>query len=679
VLDFSSTIFMDSTPPRLTNRNRVDQWLLLALRAMILLSLAFAFARPFLKMTVEQNTSDQIKTERILLIDVSASMRRDGIWEQAIQKSEEYTKRSKPDDTIAVYSMTDRIVPLVSLEQSRGIAPLQRISLADKSLQEIVPTWYAADIGRCMLQALELFKSDETDGDSKTRFEIAVVSDFQQGGSIEALASTQWPSDIPFVPILCTPRNPGNATLSVLPRSEVNDKEEFENIDRVMIRNGTRSKVEKFQLSWLDANGSRLPCDTIDAMVPAGQQQILSLRRPEIDSSSPDSPLILELDGDQDEFDNRQYLFRGKKATSKVVCVDSQKRDPKDSLWYFAVRVPLSKPGLEVDWVTQDPSATFQQEQDLNSATKPDWVIASSEIRPEWAEGIRGSIEEGLHLFWVMDRPVGKEVDAQSGDVVDPERMINVLRAWFPSDSIDISEAAVKRFQLLQDLELSHPIFAPFADPKYNDFTKIRFWRHRRIVGVDSDPWRILAKFDDGDPAILQRSLGKGTITVMTSGWQPSESQLALSSKFVPILASLFEQARPSETVLDYRCGDRIPRSPGTDLSESNTESDRFERPGFTSLASGADIVAVNIPRSEGLTDPMNLDEFARFGIPLDSRMPIDLERETASKKNQIAEQLEASQRGWWWILLLVVIFAGLESLISAYRCRVGPAQATSS
>jgi hypothetical protein len=75
----------------------------------------------------------------------------------------------------------------------------------------------------------------------------------------------------------------------------------------------------------------------------------------------------------------------------------------------------------------------------------------------------------------------------------------------------------------------------------------------------------------------------------------------------------------------------------------------------------------------------MNLDEFARFGIPLDSRMPIDLERETASKKNQIAEQLEASQRGWWWILLLVVIFAGLESLISAYRCRVGPAQATSS
>ncbi|MFM8570424.1 MAG: hypothetical protein ACKOAU_02390, partial [Pirellula sp.] len=127
----------------------------------------------------------------------------------------------------------------------------------------------------------------------------------------------------------------------------VNDKEEFENIDRVMIRNGTRSKVEKFRLSWLDANGRLLPCDTIDAMVPAGQQQILSLRRPEIDSLSPDSPLILELDGDQDEFDNRQYLFRGKKATSKVVCVDSQKRDPKDSLWYFAVRVPLSKQVLK--------------------------------------------------------------------------------------------------------------------------------------------------------------------------------------------------------------------------------------------------------------------------------------------------------------------------------------------
>ena len=46
-----------------------------------------------------------------------------------------------------------------------------------------------------------------------------------------------------------------------------------------------------------------------------------------------------------------------------------------------------------------------------------------------------------------------------------------------------------------------------------------------------------------GDPAIVQIPLGKGSVIVFTTSWRPSDSQLALSSKFVPLLGAILEQS----------------------------------------------------------------------------------------------------------------------------------------
>ena len=48
-IPFSSLMFLSPSPPRLTRRSRIDHWLLLLLRAMVLLLLVLAFSRPFLR------------------------------------------------------------------------------------------------------------------------------------------------------------------------------------------------------------------------------------------------------------------------------------------------------------------------------------------------------------------------------------------------------------------------------------------------------------------------------------------------------------------------------------------------------------------------------------------------------------------------------------------------------
>ena len=46
---FSSLMFLKPSPPRLTRRSRLEHILLLCLRALILILLALAFARPFFR------------------------------------------------------------------------------------------------------------------------------------------------------------------------------------------------------------------------------------------------------------------------------------------------------------------------------------------------------------------------------------------------------------------------------------------------------------------------------------------------------------------------------------------------------------------------------------------------------------------------------------------------------
>ena len=47
---------------------------------------------------------------------------------------------------------------------------------------------------------------------------------------------------------------------------------------------------------------------------------------------------------------------------------------------------------------------------------------------------------------------------------------------------------------------------------------------------------------------------------MLASGWQPADSQLARSSKFVPLMSALLEIANPRPVIAaNQRVGDRVP------------------------------------------------------------------------------------------------------------------------
>jgi hypothetical protein len=86
---------------------------------------------------------------------------------------------------------------------------------------------------------------------------------------------------------------------------------------------------------------------------------------------------------------------------------------------------------------------------------------------------------------------------------------------------------------VIGEVRMEHPLFAPFrAAPAA--IGAPRFTRYARVepaVGTD-----VLARFDDGSPAVLERPLDEGRILVLTTGLDVREGDFPLQPAFLPFL-----------------------------------------------------------------------------------------------------------------------------------------------
>jgi len=226
---------------------------------------------------------------------------------------------------------------------------------------------------------------------------------------------------------------------------------------------------------------------------------------------------------------------------------------------------------------------------------------------------------------------------------------------------------------MLADIDFRHPLFAAFADPRFSDFTHIHFWKYRRLDPSSIPGAHVLAKFDNGDPAVLEAPVGRGRVLIFASGWNREDSQLALSTKFVPLLYALLETAGAASPLpTQYYVGDVVPltalagpsqtgltvRKPdGAEmkLSGDTTNFSQTVMPGLYQVtpASGSKPArfVVNLDPAESRTAPLPIDELERLGVPMAQRKPV-ASREAQRQARLQSSELEGRQKLWRWFLL---------------------------
>src|SRR5262249_37652445 len=130
-------------------------------------------------------------------------------------------------------------------------------------------------------------------------------------------------------------------------------------------------------------------------------------------------------------------------------------------------------------------------------------------------------------------------------------------------------------------------------------------------------------------------------VVILTTGWQTDDSQLALSSKFVPMLSSLLDLSGVTEIKpAQYFVGD-----PG--LPANATTPGLYSADG----QSGARF-AINLDPAESRTAPMAPDELERFGAPVAAAAKLDPVREAARKAVLQGVDAENRQKLWRWFIV---------------------------
>ncbi len=684
---FSSLMFLRTTLPRFKSRSRLENLPLLALRCASLILLAFGFSRPFFWRPAPESQV-HLGRRMVLLIDTSASMRRAGMWTQVISQAQSILEGLSQADRVCVMSFDQSPQTLIGFEgwaqnpaitmagapphSDGGVNP-QRASIVSEHISKLSPGWASTDLGRALVAAAEAIEDDEVnDGqESMAVRQVVIIGDMQQGSSLETLSTYEWPEDMELVVKLIRCQDPTNASLQLVtnpsdswhglpargstakmavPRHLVGP--DGNDSPGIRITNSPEAAKELFSLNWADGPAS----GGTDVYVPAGHSIVVRIPTPKDRLATPPCdggvnrlalpvPGRVILTGDDHDFDNTLYLAPHLQQQVNILYIGSDDADDSGGMLYYVRRACGATRALNarIIPINRDALADTDLPDRQAGISTAHLIIAADAIERQHVPVLRRYLESGGTVLLVMKSPDAATTVAGLAGI----------------ETIESEEANVDKYAMLSQIEFKHPLLTCFGEPRFGDFTRIAFWKYRRINIDDLPGASVLAWFDSGDshagrndPAWFELHVGKGTLLVFTSGWHPSDSQLALSSKFVPLLYSILEYAGVlTEQQSQYFIGDNVPiphplrlesanlkvRKPDDSLISLDADQRTFAQtnlPGIYAIesATGSGAAgpapsavqgsargrfAVNLPAKESQTAVMQIEDLERFGVSL--------------------------------------------------------------
>ncbi len=229
----------------------------------------------------------------------------------------------------------------------------------------------------------------------------------------------------------------------------------------------------------------------------------------------------------------------------------------------------------------------------------------------------------------------------------------------------------------MTNISWNHPLLALLKDPLLGDLTTSRFNRYANLSGTIDKSDRILARFDDNIPAILERTLGAGRIIILNMSANDEWTDLPSEKKiFIPLLDRLLNHLASGALKQSFYTGNSIDillpnNSPKDDVmvvsptgvklsprlitlkSQTLLHLDTTLETGFYRVeTSGKNIFtfAVNASRQDSSLDPMETPALEQWWSPA---MVEVVSSQTA--KDQLSKQ-----SGHWAIWPILVFIAGV-------------------
>ncbi len=675
VLRFPSIRFIEKVPYRAESRRRIHHWFLLSLRALAVLLIVAAFARPFVDRTDEATAAGTGPTERVVLLDHSWSMALGDRWSDAQEAAREAVSDLGPLDRASVVVF------------ATGAAAIARSTAEPVRLRQAIDTSRVSDEGTTYGPGLKLAQTILEESELPAR-ELVIVSDFQaQGWTGDEGVTLPAGTEVRTVVVGDGPIDNSAVADVALNRQQVEGRERVSPAARLVRTGGTEPREVEVVLS-LDGQ----PVQTQTVTLPAEGADGVVFDPVTIGADQTQGSVsISEDDLPQDDM-MRFVLSPGRAETVRLLVPPGA----TDAAFYVERALGITEAG-EFDVVVSSggvPSGEALDETDV-------LLLVDRPLGTPETDRVRDWVQDGGGLILVAGERGGW---GEGGETVFPGALGGV-------------EDRDGRGERLASVEYEHPIFEVFRGPRQGDFSAARFYRARAYSVQASDSVAVLARFDDGSTALAERRTGAGRVLVWSSTLDAGWTDLALQPVFLPFVHELARYASGAREAFEsFTAGqvvdvtdaramesaglgaiaeaiaaseERVVLAPSGASSEltdgSSSHFLQLSEAGFYEIRppGRGDLrpvsVAVNVDRGESdlsALDPEELVASLRSGGDV---LPAgDTERAAALRR---ADQ-ERRQSWWRWLLLgafgILIIETVLSNRLSTATARSGHARMAS-
>jgi hypothetical protein len=637
---FPSLMFIRRVPYKSVQRRRIHNWLLLMVRLTALLLIVLAFARPFFRSSDAATAPGEGAREVVVMLDQSYSMAYGDRWDRARAAAREALNGLSASDrgSVVLFSSNAEIAIRSTAERNRLLA----------AVPDAAPSAGATRYAPALKVAGSILAES-----TLPRREAVLISDFQRGG---------WRGEEGS-------RLPLGATLKPVSVGGAADAPNVA-VTTVSLARSTFAEMERVGVTAAVVNRAEQPMTGGTLALEVDGRAIQSER---LDVPANGSASVAFM----------PFTVTGTNMRATVrVGTDAL---PADNAFNFVVSPAVP---IRVIVVSGTTNAGLYLTRALSIGDMPRF-----EMTVRQPDALSDADLQRAGVVLLNDVPVSAALGRRLARFVEAGGGLFVAagpRAVWPSDidalpavltgPVDRTRGDAAR---IGALELGHPVFEVFRAPRSGDFSSARVYGYRNATPATGT--QVLARFDAGAPAVIERRVGTGRVLLWTSTLDLSWSDLPIKPVFLPFVQQsvryLANYREPAPwlsvgQVLDPGGvrptiqGSVIALTPsGRRVSMGDDEGEVLElgEQGFYELRSANSqnaaeaVVASNVDPAESDLTPMDPKEIVAAAVGTEAADGSG----AAAGLPMTPEAQERSQRLWWYVLVAGILLLGVDTLLS--------------
>lgn len=641
-VQFPALVFVRQVPQRTIRRRTLHNLLLLLLRCLAILLIVIAFTRPFFS-SGSSAKDNSAAGATVILLDNSLSMRRENLFAQAQQRAEATVAESANDEQVALVSFDKRYAV-----QNRFTNDKNRLSAV---VQSLAAGWDGTDYEQALRGAESLLSEINTTGPKR----IVMISDFQLPGWSAASATFKLSNSVQLTTLDVGGNNPqpNIAITNVEGRGVVFGQKYLDNLV-VHIANFSDTPKDHVQI---DFQINEQTIEKRDISLNSRASRVVEFTAFNLNEGV--NRCTIDIGSGDFGADNRFYFTLRRENPARALIVESASRGRSDSLH------------LQSALTTNDDlpfTFTLKSTGSVDPASISDYALVilndSGPVSPALADTLVKFVDAGGQMI------------VATGPRTQPETLNSALQAIMPATLREPVQTRAGESVAITEVKFEHPIFEVFQESgRLASANVIGYFRSEPAQNA-----AVLARYEDGSPALVEGRAGKGRVMLFSSSLGPSWNDLPLTPLYLPFVHQMVRYAGAREENPWYGLGqtftvrkERDGTAPAVDtpggarLSETKLTPDgdllvTATEPGFYRLRYNQQpgFTAVNVDGDEGDFTKLNFGEFVA-GVTGGAGGAEGSE----AARNLSNEEVEGRQRVWWSLLLLALILLLVESVLA--------------